>query len=315
MAQMAPTLLPTPANSDEASFDDISTDHRILAWLFRRSEKQAKQSLTPSDADYLDRGRRFLIERTREPNDDWQTVSSLCGYAREDFADLDQGLPLTAAEIDHFRRNHRGADHLVGRDFLTAKSDLPSPLAELYGLYRHRARMDAEAALFVAQATNATRIACTMADLLAIGAFAQGNECIAHMMTTYAVPAAFDTSDLIDHANREAQRRLSLPADHPAHLLKLSPDEINVLATNIVEKNMLSSADFMEKATLLAEARQDVNRLPAAQQFVTAIRERDLPLNLPWVARLCVAYSRVFQGWIVNTPELSTLIDRQPAAS
>jgi len=300
--------LPRPANNDEA-LPHFSADHKIIAWLFRATQKPVKYGSMAYDAA-LTPAQRFLAERASAPNDDWQTVASLCGHGQEDFASLDLDLPLTAAEIDHFRRNHRGADNLVGRDFLRAKSDLPSPLGELYGLYRHRARVDTEAALFVAQATTSTRLACVMADLLAIGAFAQGHECIAHMMSTYAVPVAFDTSDLIDHANREAQRRLALPIDHPSHLLKLSPDEVHVLATNIVEKHVLSGSDFLEKASLLAEARQDVNRLPTNKQFVTAIREHDLPRNLAWVARLCVAYGRIFGPWLVHTPELSGVVNR-----
>jgi len=216
-------------------------------------------------------------------------------------------MPLTAAEIDYFRRNHRGTQNHISRDFLTAQTDLPSPLGELYGLYRYRGRIDAEAALFLAQSTGSMRVARVMADLLAIGAFANGMEYVSYLGVTYSVPAAFDTSVEIDRANCEAARRLALPADHPSHLLKLTPDEIGVLAASIVEKNALSSADFLEKANLLSEARQDVNRLPPHQHFVTALVERDLKMNQGWTERLAAAYGRLFTKWVSNLPETQGL--------
>ena len=131
--------------------------------------------------------------------------------------------------------------------------------------------MDTEATLFVAQATGSTRVARVVADLLAIGGFANGLEHISFVGATYSVPAAFDTSDLIDRANQEAARRISLPVDHPNHLLRMTPDEIGVLATHIAEKHALDAVNFLEKARLLAEARQDVNRLPVDVHFTTAI--------------------------------------------
>ena len=181
--------------------------------------------------------------------DDWQTIASICGHAINDFIAAGASLPLTGAEIDHFRRNHRGTENHISRDFLAARTDLPSPLAEIYGLYLHRGRVDAEATLFVAQATGSTRVARTMADLLAIGAFANGLEFISYLGITYSVPAAFDTSDLIDQANHEAARRLALPADHPAHLLKLTPDEKNQRARlcNIAEQHAMTGPGFPRK--------------------------------------------------------------------
>lgn len=269
-----------PANSDEAP-EPMTSDQKLIAWLFR---------LTPSSLAAQPEASTIVAA----PRDDWESVTRLCGHQPQDFLEAGASLPLTTAEIAHFRRNHRDVDAVIGRDFLAAQSDLPSPLAELYGLYRHRARLDAEAALFVAQATGSTRVASIMSDLLAVGAFAKGLEYITHMALTYAVPAAFDTADLIDRANQEASRRLALPIDHPAHLLKLTPDDIGVLAANIVEKNVLAPTAFIEKANLLAEARQDVNRLPPSQQFLTALGERDLPPQKTWVTRLRTAYARLF---------------------
>ena len=150
---------------------------------------------------------------------------------------------------------------------------------------------DAEACLFVAQATGSTRVARVMADLLAVGSFANALEFISHLGVTYSVPAAFDTSEIIDFANHEAARRLALAADHPSHLLRLTPDEIGVLASNIVEKRMLDATAFLRKAQTLAEARQDVTRLPISQHFATAVIERDVPmtekLGLAPLRRLC----------------------------
>lgn len=308
-----PSCLPQPANTDELA-PALTTDQKIVAWLFRitaRADHKPSKTLDNPSHQNTKRDAPPAIE----PLDDWETVSSLCGHRREDFAAAGVGLPLTAAEIDHFRRNHRETDQLVGRDFLAAKSDLPSPLAELYGLYRHRARLDTEAALFVAQATGSTRVAHVMADLLAIGGFANAHEGITHMTLTYSVTAAFDTSDLIDRANQEAMRRLSLPVDHPAYLLKLSPDEIGLLAGSIVENNVLSGADFIEKSNLLSEARQDVNRLPASKHFITAIGERDLPIHEPWVIRICAAYARIFESWVAGLPEINAILSQSASIS
>ncbi|MDD5585467.1 MAG: hypothetical protein PHY92_00730 [Alphaproteobacteria bacterium] len=301
------TRLPRPANTDEP-VPQLTSDQKIIAWLFRSTVKTHPTASLSGVLSYAEAWRGLT-----EPNgsqDDWQIVANLCGYQVDDFITASAGLPLTAAEIDHFRRNHRETDILVGRDFLAAKSDLPSPLAELYGLYLHRARQDTEAALFVTQATGSTRVARIMGDLLAIGGFANGHECISHLTMTYSVPAAFDTSDLIDHANHEAARRLALPIEHPAHFLKLSPDEIGILAADIAERNVLSGPDFLEKANLLAEARQDVTRLPASQQFVTAVTERDLPVHQIWVSRICAAYARLFENWVMGVPEIDAVVNR-----
>ena len=93
--------------------------------------------------------------------------------------------------------------------------------------------------------------------------------------------------------------------------MKLSPDEISVLASNIVERNLMSGPDFLEKANLLAEARQDVNRLPIDKQFITAIGERDLPSQQPWVARICASYARIFEHWVVGLPEINAIINNR----
>ncbi|HEU0118402.1 MAG TPA: hypothetical protein VFR09_07185 [Alphaproteobacteria bacterium] len=300
-------LLPHPANSDDPSQLAWGASPKILEWLSRLAQPGLSFETLGKP---LDRQAKTSVEHgSGSPLfDDWQTISNLCGHNINDFINAGASLPLTAAEIDHFRRNHRGTESHVSRDFFTAKSDLPSPLAELYGLYLHRARTDAEATLFVAQATGSTRVARVMADLLAIGGFANGLEFITYLGITYSVPAAFDTSDIIDRANHEAARRLAMPVSHPAHLLKLTPDEIGVLASNIAEKHAMEPADFLEKANLLAEARQDVTRLPVNQHFTTAIIERDLPINQMWVARLCAAYARILETWVAGLPEVDAVM-------
>ena len=294
--------LPEPANSD-ALMPAITPDQKIISWLFRmtvRNNQESHKISTHQDQSIspFERTKSFLIERARKPMDDWQTVASIVGLNVQDLVQSGISLPVTAAEIDHFRRNHRETDRLVGRDFLALSHELPTPVADLYGLYRHRARLDTEASLFVAQATGSTRIPRIMADLLAIGAFASGHECIAHATRTYSVPAAFDTSDLIDRTCDEAQRRMALPIDNPSHLLKLSPDEISVLANNIVERYAMSAPDFIEKANLLSEARQDVHRMPVERQYAASLNEGDIPQELPWAKRLNKAYKSILPGWL-----------------
>jgi hypothetical protein len=298
--------LPLPANSDDRPGSLSGRKDNIPEWLRRLAQPGLSfEALTLP----LDREQRMSAHAAGSMLfDDWQIIANICGHAINDFIAAGASLPLTGAEIDHFRRNHRGTENHISRDFLAARTDLPSPLAELYGLYLHRSRVDTEAALFVAQATGSTRVARIMADLLAIGGFANGLEFITYLGLTYSVPAAFDTSDLIDQANHEAAKRLALPIDHPGHLLKLTPDEISVLASHIAEQHAITAPDFLEKTNLLAEARQDVTRLPAEKHFTTAIIERDLPIKQLWVTRLCAAYARIFEGWIAGVPEVEAAL-------
>ncbi len=293
-----------PANNDNNHSSSASwgQSDKLLEWLSRFSRTGLSfAGLNQS----LEANQRPSINAAPDSSlaDDWQTVANLSGHSVGDFANAGSSLPLTAAEIDHFRRNHRGTESHISRDFLTARNDLPSPLSELYGLYMHRARVDAEAALFVAQATGSTRVARVMADLLAVGGFANAIEHVSHLGVIYSVPAAFDTAEIIDCANHEAARRLALAADHPSHLLRLTPDEIGVLASNIAEKNTMEASAFLRKAQLLAEARQDVTRLPISQHFTTAVIERDFPLSESWGERLCAAYARILEGWVIDLPE------------
>lgn len=297
------------ANTDTATDTTVASARspRLLEWLTRLTQPGFSLDLLAQPYDEQDKASAPAI---KEPHtDDWNTIAHICGHTMEDFLEAKTALPLTTAEIDYFRRNHRGTENHISRDFLTAQTDLPSPLAELYGLYRHRARIDAEAALFLAQSTGAMRVARVMSDLLAIGAFANGIEYVSYLGITYSVPCAFDTSAEIDHANKEAARRLALPADHPSHMLKLTPDEVGVLAASIAEKNALDPVDFLEKANMLSEARQDVTRLPTKLHFSTAIFEHDLPMQAGWMERLAKAYARLFPEWVENLPEIQALLN------
>jgi hypothetical protein len=297
-----------PANTNgEQPSTASARSPRLLEWLTRLTQPGFSLDLLTQPFDANEKA--TAIPAGEIPHtDDWHSIAHICGYGPQDFISADAAMPLSSAEIEHFRRNHRGTEAHISRDFLTAQTDLPSPLAELYGLYLHRSRLDSEAALFLAQSTGSTRVSRIMADLLAIGAFANGLEYVSYLSTTYSVPAAFDTSLLIDHANHEAARRLALPADHPSHLLKLTPDELGVLASSIAEKNAMHPADFLEKANRLSEARQDVTRLPNSQHLVTAIIERDLPMQEPWMIRLAGAYSRILTSWVAGLPEIQAVL-------
>ena len=92
-------------------------------------------------------------------------------------------------------------------------------------------------------------------------------------------------------------RRLAFSIDNPSHLLKLTPDEISVLARNIVDRHALSSSEFLEKANILSEARQDVHRIPTERQLATSVMEGDLPTDKAWGMRLCTAYMNMFPLW------------------
>ncbi|MDD3030258.1 MAG: hypothetical protein PHS57_08320 [Alphaproteobacteria bacterium] len=294
---------PLSAANDAGSKSDTESSRNplLLDWLARLT----RADLSLDFFSFPLRHGKSDVSIVKEPNiEDWNAVTHICGYSIEDFHDARASLPLTSAEIDYFRRNHRGTENYVSRDFLTAQSDLPSPLAELYGLYQNRARIDAEAALWIAQSTTSTRVASAMADMLAVGSFANSMEYVTYMGVTYSVPCSFDTSAEIDHANREATRRLALPADHPSHLLRLKPDELGVLAAAIVERNALRPPAFLEKANLLAEARQDVTRLSPKEHFVTSIREQDLPPETLWTERLVKAFSRLLPEWVAGIPEI-----------
>ena len=295
------------ANNDASMTAVTAHNPRLLEWLARLTQQGFSLDMLHQPVNPQEKAE--AVPNGSSPHiDDWQAVGHICGHSIQCLMNAEVQLPLTAAEIDFFRRNHRGTENHISRDFLTAQTDLPSPLAELYGLYRHRARIDAEAALFLAQSTGSTRVARVMADLLAIGAFANAFEGVSHMGMTYSVPAAFDTSADIDRANLEASRRLALPADHPSHLLKATPDELGVIAASITSRNAIESTIFLEKAQMLSVARQDVTRLPESQHFATTIIEHDLSVQTPWVARLAIAYARLFPQWVIGLPEIQNLL-------
>ncbi|MBI1272747.1 MAG: hypothetical protein GC131_01490 [Alphaproteobacteria bacterium] len=277
---------------------------RILNWLFRITQTELPITKADDQAALVWHiAKERLVAASQD--DDWKIVQALCCHDHDDFMAAQAELPVTAAEINHFRRNHRGIDTSLASRFKTPAEQLPDPLAALYSLYLNQARADTEATLFIAQASGSTRVARVVADLLAMAGFAGGHKSISYLTAVYSVPAAFDTSALIDLANHEAARRLAVQIDHPTHLLKLSPDDISMLAARIIEQNALNSAAFLQKAQTLAEARQDVNRFQPAQRFRTAVSERDLPIEAQWVQRICAAYGRILTAWVADMPELA----------
>ncbi len=286
----------TAANTDEPT-SGLFAEKALVEWLLRGRKPAGGHG-----------GEAPPALAAESSADDGSAVANLCGYGAREFASAGGALPLTAAEIDCFRRNHRDTERFTGRDFLAVRSEMPSPLGELWGLYRHRARVDAEAALFVTQATGTSRVARVMADLLAIGGFANALENVTQGAESYAISAAFDTSDIIDRAVQEATRRQALPIGHPAHLLILPPDEVALLAAHIAERHALPGEAFLEKARLLAEARQDVGRLPVRDHFATALREGDLWASRPWAARLHAAYTRLLPHWGTSATDAPPLL-------
>ena len=138
------------ANGDQHNAVASARSPRLLEWLTHITQPGFSLDLLSQPFDTQEKTSAGQIGELPH-NDDWHAIAHICGYGPEDFRAAAAPLPLTSAEIDYFRRNHRGTETHISRDFLTAQTDLPSPLAELYGLYRHRARLDAEAALFLAQ--------------------------------------------------------------------------------------------------------------------------------------------------------------------
>lgn len=273
-------------------------EQRILEWLLNMTS-------TPLATGIVNKSAKDLSATT----EDWQAIEEVCGHGERDFHDAYGALPLTAAEINHFRRNHRNAGGAAERDFAALNCDLPPPLAKLYGQYRYQARLDAEATLFVAVATGSPRIAATMADLMAVGGFACGHKSLMYATRSYAISAAMDTSQLIDVVNCEVMRRLRLSHDHYDHLLAASPEDLALLAANFVRQYAMSAIDFANKATLLSEARQDVARLQPAERLNIAINDGDLPISAPWVERLCEGYERLLPKWNSSFARVETWVD------
>jgi hypothetical protein len=224
---------------------------------------------------------------------DWETVQAICGFSQEDFIAAAASLPLTAAVIQHFCRNHRDNDPSLAGQFESLGQAIPEPLAILYSIYHTQARLDAEATLFLAQTSCSTRVPQQMADLLTIGGFNHGDKSIHCEGRVYAIATAFDTATVIDAVCKEAKERLQLPADHHDHLLQLCPEAIGLLAAQLSATHRLPPLPFFHKSHLLAEARQDVNRFAPRERFGIALYEGDLPVSESWVQRLVKAMKHI----------------------
>ena len=289
------------AKTDSALLDAPGSPSILLSILQKltKSQLDLRQYAEPLAAVRQAVDSRLNIDA----DDDWQAVQAICGYGALDFSAAGASLPLTAAEIHHFCRNHRDCDVSLGGQFETVGSALPEALAVLYSVYTSQAKIDAEAALFLAQASGSTRVAGVMADLLAIGGFCHGTKSISCQGHVYAVAAAFDTAQIIDAANIEARTRRAYPAEHDGHLLRLTPDQIGILAAELAAEHRLTLPEFLRKANLMAEARQDVNRFTAAQHFTTALFEGALPISEAWVGRIIDAMRRVIPAWAGALPQ------------
>ncbi len=294
-------MLQTDAKTDSALPDASATPGLMLGILHKltKSQLDLRQYAEPLATVRQEVAARLNLNA----DDDWQAVQAICGYGAQDFTAAGAPLPLTAATIHHFCRNHRDCDVSLGGQFETVGSALPESLAVLYSVYTSQARVDAEATLFLAQASGSTRVAATMADLLAIGGFCHGTKSISCQGHVYAVASAFDTAQIIDAANIEARTRLAFPAEHEGHLLRLTPDQIGILAAELAAAHRLDLYDFVKKANLMAEARQDVNRFTPAQHFTTALFEGDLPISEAWVGRIIEAMRRIIPAWAGDLPQ------------
>lgn len=220
--------------------------------------------------------------------------------------DLLNALPsLSAAEIKYFEQSHNAALSDIESAFLPAKMDLPAGLANFYIRYLTQARRDVEASLTIAQATHSTRLPRLMSDALAVSAFEGAKaDPVRHENNLYASFAIQDTSIFIDAALRIAQQKLNLPIDHDSHLLRLNVQEMSRLAAEIVDLNRLHPFAFLLKAKELLIGRADVCRFPTLQRFATAVQERDLNGDEPWVQRIALAYERLFEGKAMPVPDM-----------
>lgn len=220
--------------------------------------------------------------------------------------DLLNALPsLSAAEIKYFEQSHNAALSDIESAFLPAKMDLPAGLANFYIRYLTQARRDVEASLTIAQATHSTRLPRLMSDALAVSAFEGAKaDPVRHENNLYASSAIQDTSIFIDAALRIAQQKLNLPIDHDSHLLRLNVQEMSRLAAEIVDLNRLHPFAFLLKAKELLIGRADVCRFPTLQRFATAVQERDLNGDEPWVQRIALAYERLFEGKAMPVPDM-----------
>lgn len=298
-----------------AGFAAEATKSSLLQWLMRISNTDLCLDGLREERNLVWFSAEPTSNQADHPDLDWLIVTSLSGHSRDEFMSAGTNLPLTAAEVAHFRRNHRDTDLGLARKFRKPNAELPESVQSLYLLYQERAYTDVEAALFIAQSSGSTRVARLMADLQAIGSFCNAHHVVHYNVQSYSVATAFDTSELIDVSNHEAASRLVMPVNHPAHLLKFSPEDIAALASLIVEKHMLSPTEFADKALMLAEARQDVNRFASPLRFRVAVLEEDLPSSKGWVRRIGLAYSRLFASWVADIPQLGLPPHNQRAAS
>ncbi|MDX1922385.1 MAG: hypothetical protein SFW65_04580 [Alphaproteobacteria bacterium] len=279
---------PHAKNNQRKSFEQS----KLVQWLLRA----AQQTTAIAPAAHYNK----LAEEA-----DVDAFTKLVRIDRNEW-DLLNALPsLSAAEIRYFEQSHNAALSDIESAFLPAKMELPATLANFYIRYLTQARRDVEASLTIAQATHSTRLPRLMSDALAVSAFEGAQaEPVRHENNQYASSALNDTSVFIDAALRIAQQKLNLPIDHESHLLRLNVQDMNRLAADIVDQHRLHPFAFLLKAKQLLIARADVARFPTLQRFATAVQERDLNGDEPWVQRIALAYERLFEGKAMSVPDM-----------
>lgn len=256
---------------------------KLVQWLTRA----AHQTTSP----YSTSPKKTLF------NEDHQAFAKLIGMEIGEWATLELQPPISAMEIQHFEQSHNAALSDIEAAFLPSKVDLPLELAMFYIRYLAQARRDVEATLLIAQSSQSLRLPRLMADALAVGSYeGAAKDILRYEGNDYAASVAHDTSAFIDAALMQAMQRLSLPIDHPEHLLRLNLMAISQIASEIVEQVRLQPFAFHLKAKELYVARCDVCRFPPLQRFATSVTEHDLSMEQPWVQRIALAFERLFEG-------------------
>ncbi|HVY12215.1 MAG TPA: hypothetical protein VHB73_01465 [Alphaproteobacteria bacterium] len=257
--------------------------HTLVRWLTRAANTTRPAETAPGPSPFGSK--------------DAEAYAGLLGVNHEEWAVLGLKPALMASEIQHFDQGHNAALSDIENAFLPSKLELPLPLAAFYIRHLVQARRDVEAALLTAQSCGSMRIAERMADAVAVHSFeAAAQNPVHYEGNDYAASALRDTSAYIDEAVAFSVRKLAVPTDHPAFLLRLNLKEITEAACDIVESLRPDPYAFLLKAKELYMARCDVNRFPPNQRFLTSLSEGDLQITEEWVQRLALAYERIFES-------------------
>jgi len=268
-------------------------DSRLIKWLTRAAHKKAyapESFSAAADKDAL-------------------AFAGFIGMSAEDWESFGTAPVLTASEINHFLSAHNAAlSDIESAFFASEKFDLPPALANFYLKYLTQARRDIEAALTIAQSSGSVRLPRRCADARALSAFeGAGENPVRNEGGEYALSAAQDTALLMDEACDLAQMLLMMPIDPPDHLLRLNPQDIGRMASELVEAMALEPLPFFLKAKQLYLARADVCRFPPIERFAIALGENDLNSEEEWVVRIAKAYERLLGSLTPRTAQITNL--------